>query len=139
MVMLNLLVYWCISRHLYHCNVGDHAFLRPHLRRFDFLAILSLNTSLSVSPLTQSYMADRSSIMAEIADLLGPRLYTACLQNNVAEVEILTSAGLEFTEQWAAAVVAAAFTEAMDVVSYCVQHVENRRGMNDKILWWCVH
>lgn len=84
-------------------------------------------------------MADSSSAMAEIADLLGPRMYTACLQNNVAEVEILTSAGLQYTDQWAAAVLVAASEKAMDVTSYCVQHVENRRGMTDKILWWCVY
>ena len=97
------------------------------------------STSASASaPLIQRDMADSSNAMVRIADLLGPRLYTACLQNNVAQVGILTSAGLD-TNQWSAAILAAASEKAMDVTSYCVQHVRNRLDTTDKILWRCVY
>jgi hypothetical protein len=71
-------------------------------------------------------------IAGRIANQLGPELYTACVRNDVAEVEALTSTT---TPNWSAAVIAAATGEATDVAAYCLRD-KRKTGIKDSALRW---
>lgn len=71
-----------------------------------------------------------------LIDRLGSDLYTACIQNNVAQVKAMV-ANQESTD-WAAAVVAAASREANDVVAYCLSDQSSGRIIYDA-LWWIIY
>lgn len=78
-------------------------------------------------------MAGTLSIAQRIANQLGPDLYTACIENDVARVEAASSSMA--STNWSAAVLAAASGQATDVLTYCLQD-KSKSGIMDDALWW---
>ena len=82
-------------------------------------------------------MVGSSAIMADIAQQLGPKLYTACIQNHVEQIKALTSS--MDTDKWSDAVLAAAVGESADVAAYCMQTADDKVGTTDRVLRSYVH
>jgi hypothetical protein len=73
--------------------------------------------------------------MTIVAEQLGPELYMACTQNNVAQVQALTSNANSTAWSMASAAIVAASEDAEDVVSYCFRD-PNRPAIKDCALRW---
>lgn len=70
-------------------------------------------------------------LLTMFADRLGPKLYTACQQNDLAQVRVLTSTNMS-VEKWSAATLVAASERAADVTELCVTSSES--GTRDTML-----
>jgi hypothetical protein len=88
-------------------------------------------------------MPNSESNMARFWDRLGPDLYTACRQNNVADVKILASAGMDTSDlweglsNWSAAILTAASVHGREVAEFCLENARHHVGTLDSI-GWCV-
>ena len=80
-------------------------------------------------------MASSSNIMQRIANQLGPDLCSACIQNDVGQIEAAKSRSASI--DWSTAVLAAASAQATDVLTYCLQD-ETKSGIMDAALWTIV-
>lgn len=69
-----------------------------------------------------------------LLDQLGPDLYSACIQNDVAQVENLTSSIR--SPNWFAAIVTVASNQAADVAGFCLRGEGQISGIKDHTLWW---
>ena len=87
-------------------------------------------------------MANTVGVPARLSDMLGPELYAACRQNDVAQVKILTTPGigssnwLEEASKWSAAILAAASEHGTEVAEFCLTNARDRFSTLDGIGTW---
>lgn len=80
-------------------------------------------------------MADSVNIMTRLSEWLGPELFSACRQNDVMQVEALTSTSME-SSKWSAAMLAAASEKSAEVAKFCMKNTRNKLNTLDSVGKW---
>ena len=78
-------------------------------------------------------MENEFDIIANMAESLGPELYAACKQNDVAQVQALTT-NLD-ASKWSNAVLTAASEKSIDVVRYGMENTPSPLRTTNEILF----